>query len=163
MFQLFFRAYELKRYASYLKRRHRFGNGMFSGWNPHLDAGHSVLTKSQVLDNLRLIFPRMSASEVRDLVGTGNLSLNKLNKLLLEGGNMQVSWIWSILPGPEVHSVPEICHLSWSLLSYMYRTYRVQVEQSWDDVYACISCNTSPCILRVITWAWKPQGWALTS
>lgn len=42
-----------------------------------------MLTKSQVLDNLRFLFPQMSAKEVRDLVGTGNMSVDKLTHLLL--------------------------------------------------------------------------------
>lgn len=41
-----------------------------------------MLTKSQVLDNLRIFFPNISAREVKDLVGTGNLSIDKLTNLL---------------------------------------------------------------------------------
>lgn len=49
---------------------------------PQLHAGHDVLTKSQVLDSLRLFFPHISARDVRPLVGPGNFSCDKLRELL---------------------------------------------------------------------------------
>ena len=50
----------------------------------HMRAGHSVLTKSQVLDSLKMFFPHITAREVRSLVGSGNLSMDKLKELLFE-------------------------------------------------------------------------------
>ena len=50
---------------------------------PTTHAGHSVLTKSQVLDSMQTFFPNISAREVKALVGAGNLSTDKLRKLLL--------------------------------------------------------------------------------
>ena len=50
-------------------------------WQPL--AGHSVLTKSQVLDSMQTFFPHITAREVKALVGAGNLSTDKLRKLLL--------------------------------------------------------------------------------
>lgn len=40
------------------------------------------MTKSQVLDSLRTFFPHLTAREVRELVGPGNLSTEKLKALL---------------------------------------------------------------------------------
>ncbi len=42
-----------------------------------------MLTKGQVLDNLKTLLPNVSAKDVRELVGTGNLSVDKLTHLLL--------------------------------------------------------------------------------
>eukprot|EP00983_Pelagomonas_calceolata_P078436 1154255-Pelagomonas_calceolata.AAC.5 len=42
----------------------------------------SVMSKSQVLESLRSFFPYMTAREVKDLVGPGNLSTDKLRNLL---------------------------------------------------------------------------------
>jgi len=40
------------------------------------------MSKSQVLESLRTFFPYITAREVKDLVGPGNLSLDKLKHLL---------------------------------------------------------------------------------
>ena len=45
--------------------------------------GHDALTKGQVLDSLKTLFPNISAREVKALVGSGNLSVDKLRHLLL--------------------------------------------------------------------------------
>lgn len=42
----------------------------------------TVMSKSQVLESLRTFFPYITAREVKDLVGPGNLSLEKLKHLL---------------------------------------------------------------------------------
>ncbi|KAJ9526072.1 hypothetical protein QJQ45_009525 [Haematococcus lacustris] len=57
---------------------------IFKAWEVLSPAGHSVLTKSQLLDNLKVIFPanQIGAKEVRDLVGPGNMSVDKLRSLL---------------------------------------------------------------------------------
>ncbi|KAJ9526237.1 hypothetical protein QJQ45_009698 [Haematococcus lacustris] len=57
---------------------------IFKAWEVLSPAGHSVLTKSQLLDNLKVIFPanQIGAKEVRDLVGPGNMSIDKLRSLL---------------------------------------------------------------------------------
>ena len=41
-----------------------------------------MLTKSEVLETLRMFFPNISAREVLDLIGQGNMSVDKLRSLL---------------------------------------------------------------------------------
>mmetsp|Transcript_17372 Transcript_17372/g.37505 ORF Transcript_17372/g.37505 Transcript_17372/m.37505 type:complete len:174 (+) Transcript_17372:193-714(+) len=55
---------------------------LYTAWEILSPEGGSIMTKSQVLDSLKLYFPYISAREVRDLVGPGNLSLEKLRNLL---------------------------------------------------------------------------------
>ncbi|KAG1665278.1 hypothetical protein FOA52_015855 [Chlamydomonas sp. UWO 241] len=55
---------------------------LYTAWGVISPEGHGVLTKSAALDSLRLFFPQLSAREVKALVGTGNLSIDKLRELL---------------------------------------------------------------------------------
>lgn len=57
---------------------------IFTAWEVISPSGHSVLTKSQVLDSLKMFIPDISAREVRNLVGPGNLSVEKLKDLLFK-------------------------------------------------------------------------------
>mmetsp|Transcript_24408 Transcript_24408/g.66665 ORF Transcript_24408/g.66665 Transcript_24408/m.66665 type:complete len:230 (+) Transcript_24408:228-917(+) len=57
---------------------------IYTAWKVLCPQGleQSVMSKSQVLESLRSFFPYMTAREVKDLVGPGNLSTDKLRNLL---------------------------------------------------------------------------------
>ncbi|KAF5837438.1 hypothetical protein DUNSADRAFT_4418 [Dunaliella salina] len=57
---------------------------IYTAWKVLCPQGleQSVMSKSQVLESLRSFFPYMTAREVKDLVGPGNLSTEKLRNLL---------------------------------------------------------------------------------
>uniref|UniRef100_A0A7R9VYC1 EF-hand domain-containing protein n=1 Tax=Chlamydomonas euryale TaxID=1486919 RepID=A0A7R9VYC1_9CHLO len=55
---------------------------LLTAWEVISPHGDDVLTKSQLLDSLRLFFPHITARDVKQLVGPGNLSLDKLRELL---------------------------------------------------------------------------------
>ncbi|GAX72741.1 hypothetical protein CEUSTIGMA_g197.t1 [Chlamydomonas eustigma] len=57
---------------------------IFSAWEILSPSGHSVLSKSQVLDGLKTFFPHITARDVRALVGPGNLSVDKLRNLIFK-------------------------------------------------------------------------------
>lgn len=40
------------------------------------------MSKSEILESLRTLFPHITAREVKELVGSGNFSVEKLKKLL---------------------------------------------------------------------------------
>lgn len=82
-----------------------------------MHAGHSVLTKSQVLDSLKMFFPHITAREVRSLVGSGNLSMDKLKELLFEtetpvSDNPEAAGAYRLRHGPRRDSgVLPICSI----------------------------------------------------
>eukprot|EP00798_Chlamydomonas_sp_ICE-L_P007887 gene7887-1100_t len=53
-------------------------------WEILCPPGKTVVTKSQLFDYMKSLFPNTSAKDIRDLVGPGNLSLEKLQNLLAD-------------------------------------------------------------------------------